>query len=183
MTQRWKVNSSKIVYSHPFFRVQEVDVTLPNGIHISDYTVWENKDVSQVVPILPNGQIVMVSQYKQGLSDFITECPGGFTNENEDPLESAKRELFEETGFESNDWISIGRFSHHPTKETGKLHLFVARDCFKSKLNATSDVSEIIDIRVMTFNEIIEEISLGITQQSGSMVALLLAKYHGYIKN
>ncbi|PIY79005.1 MAG: NUDIX hydrolase, partial [Candidatus Pacebacteria bacterium CG_4_10_14_0_8_um_filter_43_12] len=48
MLRKWKLLSSKIGYSHPFFKVREDHVITPTGLEINDYTVWESGDVAQV---------------------------------------------------------------------------------------------------------------------------------------
>ncbi|NCS97285.1 MAG: NUDIX hydrolase [Candidatus Pacebacteria bacterium] len=174
MLRKWKLLSSKIGYSHPFFKVREDHVITPTGLEINDYTVWESGDVAQVIPVLPNGKLLLVEQYKHGLGEMIVEFPGGFIENAELPEVAAFRELSEETGYTSTDVHKLGTFIHHPTKESGKLHLYVAKNIQKQAKKLAHDSTEDIRLLSVGSDELFKKIQSGEVLQSGSMLGLLL---------
>ncbi len=174
MSKKWKIIKSKIGYKHPFFKVREDHVVLPNGYEVPDYTIWESGDVAQVVPVRSDGKLLLVQQYKHGLGEVTEEFPGGFIDKDETPLEAVKRELIEETSFTSNKIKKIGTFIHHPTKETGKLHLFIAYDLKKSLINLEQDITENITVIYRTPEELLAKTKDGLVMQTGSMLGLML---------
>lgn len=174
MSKKWKLVSSKHGYNHPFFKVREDHVVLPNGHEVSDYTVWESGDVAQIIPVASDGKLLLVQQYKHGLGDIIEEFPGGFIDNGETPLQAVQRELSEEAGFFSKNIEKLGTFIHHPTKESGKLHLFVAYNIKKLSKSLDQDITEDITVVYRTPEELLEKIKDGIVMQTGSMLGLML---------
>ena len=70
----------------------------------------------------------------------------------EDPLVAAKRELLEETGYESDEWIYVGAHHPNPAIQTNRCHLYIAKNCKKtSELNL--DPFEEIEVRLMPLEE------------------------------
>ena len=95
-----KINS-KIVYSGDFLDVRKDDVILPNGKTSS--REWINHPGAVVViPILPNGDIAMIRQFRYSVGEEFIELPAGKLDKGEAPEECAKRELEEEIGFKTN---------------------------------------------------------------------------------
>ena len=174
MDKKWTLVKSKLGYKHPFFKVREDHVILPNGHEVPDYTVWESGDVAQVVPVMPDGKLLLVQQYKHGLGEVIEEFPGGFVDKGENFLDAAKRELSEETGFSSKKIKKIGTFIHHPTKEIGKLHLFIANDLEKLPNSLEQDITEDITVVYRKPEELLEKIKNGTVMQTGSMLGLMI---------
>ena len=68
----------------------------------------------------------LVEQYRYGIEAPTLELAGGVCDVDEAPLETAKRELLEETGFASNDWISLGQVSSNPAMQDNYTHSFLA---------------------------------------------------------
>lgn len=174
--KEWKTHKSGESYSHPFMKILAEEVELPNGIVIPDYTVWKSGNVAQVLPITVDGRAVLVRMFKQGAQRMIYECPGGFINDDEDPLIAAKRELAEETNFVSNDWEKIHVFYHHPSKERGETHFFLARNAFLDTENGhAQDATEEIEIVLLSFSELMSLIMSGEIIQTGTIAGVLLA--------
>lgn len=175
MSKKWLTLKSKIAYDHPFFRVREDSVQLPNGLTIPDYTVWESGDVAQVVPITADGKYLLTEQYKHGLGEVILELPGGFVDKNESPLHAAKRELSEETGYTSDNFSKLGTFCHHPSKENGKIHLYLATNIKQQSHKLRADTTEDITLKLFTKNQVLQLIANNKVIQTGTLLGLLLS--------
>ena len=72
-----------------------------------DFFVFQSVDWINILPITKDGKVVFVEQYRPGTDSITLELPGGMSNEDEEPIESAKRELKEETGFSMGQWLSL----------------------------------------------------------------------------
>jgi ADP-ribose pyrophosphatase len=175
MLQRWKLLGSEIGYSHPHLKVRLDHVVLPDGAEIPDYAVWLSPDVAQVVPLRHDGRVALARMYKHGAGDFVTEFPGGFINDGEDPAAAALRELNEETGLAAARLEPLATVRHHPTKESGSTFLFLAHDVTASDSYAPPDDTEEIEILWAPLDDLPDMISSGEITQTGTVAATFLA--------
>jgi len=81
-----------------------------------------------MIPVLPDGRIIYEKQYRFAVGDYIYELPAGTLEPGEDPLETAKRELMEETGYSAKRWRKLAEFYLAPGYSTEYMHLYVAED-------------------------------------------------------
>jgi hypothetical protein len=112
----YTVKSSNIVYRSPWMTVYEDQVRKTDGA-IGMFDRISVQDSSIIVPIFKDGSILMVENYRHGARTNLLELPGGLINVNEEPLVAAKRELLEETGYESNtieyiNWPNLEEFEY-----------------------------------------------------------------------
>jgi ADP-ribose pyrophosphatase len=96
--ESWRTLGREYVYQSPWcaFRVDEVE--LPGGAQI-EYGVLESGGFASVVPVTGGGDVVLVRQWRQPLGAFTLELPSGVVDAGEKPERTARRELFEETGY------------------------------------------------------------------------------------
>lgn len=97
-----------------------------------DYVRLEGPDWVNVVaftPLSEGGDLLVVQQFRHGIDAPTYEIPGGACDPGEDPLQSAKRELIEETGFASAAWIPLGLCTPNPATQNNRTHTFLALDC------------------------------------------------------
>ena len=132
-----KINS-KIVYSGDFLDVRKDDVILPNGKTSS--REWINHPGAVVViPILPNGDIAMIRQFRYSVGEEFIELPAGKLDKGETPEECAKRELEEEIGFKTNKLNFIATIHPAIGFANEKMSIFLAMDFKRTPtLEATS---------------------------------------------
>lgn len=95
---------------HAFYRLQGPD--------------WVN-----VIPFTREGDLLVVEQFRHGIDAATLEIPGGSCDEGEAPLASAQRELREETGYESAEWIELGHCAPNPATLGNRCHTFLALGC------------------------------------------------------
>ena len=112
-------------YLHPGIRVDRCE--LPNG-HIAEYHLLEYEDEVMIFALTKNQEAILIKQFRYGIQKAILELPGGSVDEGESPLEAAKRELMEETGYASDTFIEVGCTSPNPAIYTNRVYSFLATD-------------------------------------------------------
>ena len=95
---RAKVVKSKVIYSGPVFGVRRDRVIEPGGVESVRDVVTHSGSVV-LLPIFPDGRLLLVRQYRHAVGDFLWELVAGRIEPGESPLEAARRELLEETGY------------------------------------------------------------------------------------
>jgi ADP-ribose pyrophosphatase len=123
----WRRKQSEIVADCRVFNVRR-DVSLsPRGDAEHDFFVLEASDWINVIPLTDAGEVVMIEQYRHGSEDVTLEIPGGMVDEGESAREAAAREMLEETGYSSEEIVSLGRVRPNPAIHNNWLHTFLAR--------------------------------------------------------
>jgi ADP-ribose pyrophosphatase len=172
--KKWELLDSKMAMDIPWFKVRQDKVKLESGKILEDYYVWVSKDVAMVVPITSENKLVLVKQYKHGVGEIMLEYPAGYLDKNEKPEEAARRELEEETGYTIKEMSFLKKVIHHPTKETGCLHLFLAK--VEEKRNETKfDENEEIEVCEFTIPEVMKMIEENKIWATASILATYLA--------
>jgi len=121
----WKTLRSDVVYENNWLSIRHEDVITPAGTPgIYGVVSFKNKAVA-VVPIDDEGYTYLVGQYRYPLNEYSWEIPEGGSPLGTDPLESARRELKEETGLIAQRWTKIGRIhtSNSATDEEGFVYV------------------------------------------------------------
>ncbi len=91
-----------------------------------DFFVLRTNEWVNVVALTPEDDLVLVRQWRHGVRRVTLEIPGGLVDDGETPREAAERELFEETGYRSDDWRPIGRVDPNPAIQMNGCHTFLA---------------------------------------------------------
>jgi ADP-ribose pyrophosphatase len=107
--------------------VEHHTVELPDRQLIPDWPWIITPDYINVVAVTEDGQFLCFRQVKYGIEGTTLGIVGGYINEGEAPLAAAQRELLEETGYESADWLSLGSYCVDPNRGFATGHLFLAR--------------------------------------------------------
>jgi len=103
----WRTVASERVYENSWISVREDSVTRPDG-EPGIYGVVHYKNVAVGILPVEDGHTFLVGQYRYPLEQYSWEIPEGGCPEGEEPLQAAKRELKEETGFEAENWRMLG---------------------------------------------------------------------------
>ena len=120
------VSSRNILDLPPWFSVIEDTVRLPSGRVVEDFYRIEAPDYVLISARLADGSILMERHFTQCLGRVILTYPAGGVEAGETPLEAARRELLEETGFEAAHWTPLGSFLVDGTRGICTAHLFAA---------------------------------------------------------
>lgn len=129
----WKMIKSETLIDDYHVTVHKDAVQLPDGAVIDDFYTVTIPDAAMVAAITSDGTILLKQEFRYACGEQIIECPAGMFEENEtDPLVVAKRELLEETGYESSEWTYLGATLESTSKLTNRMHLFLAKDCVQT---------------------------------------------------
>ena len=124
----WKTKARKtILHNNPWLTVEHHTVELPDGRVISEWPWVKTPDYVNVVAVTEDDKFLCFRQVKYGIEGVTLSIVGGYINEGEEPLAAAQRELLEETGYESPDWLSLGSYLVDPNRGIATGHLFLAR--------------------------------------------------------
>jgi ADP-ribose diphosphatase len=124
----WKTNSRKTILDEkPWLTVEHHTVELPNGRIIPNWPWVITPDYINVIAVTEDERFICFRQVKYGIEGTTLSVVGGYINESEDPLAAAQRELLEETGYKSTDWLSLGSYLVDPNRGIATGHLFLAR--------------------------------------------------------
>jgi len=122
----FKVKNSKEIYNGQVIDLRVDEILNENGS--TGYREVVSHPGGAAVVAVNNGKIILVTQFRYPLNKTIYELPAGKLDHSEDPVECAKRELEEETGFKSDNFIKLGEIVSTPGFCDERLHLFLARD-------------------------------------------------------
>jgi 8-oxo-dGTP pyrophosphatase MutT (NUDIX family) len=146
----WKVLETS--YFRPRFRIDKCE--LGNG-NLLDATIFEFRSWANIVALTKGGQVVLVKQYRHGACDVLLEFPGGVVEDGEDPMDGARRELLEETGYRAEQIIQIGKLFPNPALQTNTLYCYLALDAVKVS-GQSLDAGEDIEVHLMSLDELVE---------------------------
>lgn len=141
---KWKVLHSEYLFKRPWLTARKDEVQLPDGRINPEYYILEYADWVNVIAITKMGEFVLERQYRHGLGKTCYELPCGVIEEGETPLEAAKRELLEETGFAGGLWQEWMTLSPNASANTNLTYCFLARDVEKvseQRLDPTEDIA------------------------------------------
>jgi 8-oxo-dGTP pyrophosphatase MutT (NUDIX family) len=122
----WVTLSSRIILSNPWFRVRRDEVIRPDGKRGEYNTVLAPVAVG-VVPYFDDGSILLVGQYRYSISRYSWEIPEGGAHRGERPVQTARRELAEETGYRAAIFRSLGIVHTSNCFTSEMAYLFYAR--------------------------------------------------------
>jgi 8-oxo-dGTP pyrophosphatase MutT (NUDIX family) len=152
-TSPWQRLSRRKVYDNPWITVWHDDVIRPDGEPgIYGVVHYANQAVG-VVPIDADDRIVLVGQYRYTIDSYSWEIPEGGAPWGEDPLEGARRELREETGYVAADWRELGRIHLSNSISDEIATLYVATGLTPG--DARPDGTEDLRLRHVPFDEVV----------------------------
>jgi 8-oxo-dGTP pyrophosphatase MutT (NUDIX family) len=163
----WQTLATQPVYDNPWISVREDQVINPGGGRgIYGVVHMKNKAIG-VIPLDADGNTYLIGQYRYALNEYSWEIPMGGGPIGIDPLESAQRELKEETGFTARQWTNIARLhtSNSVTDEEGFVFLAEELTAGETEFEETEDlkirkVSLTEALRMVMDNEITDAISV-----------------------
>ncbi len=164
--------NNRVIYEGRVFDLHVRQVQLPDDNEAQREIIVHPGAVA-LLPILPDGQIVLVNQFRSAARRIMLEIPAG-TLEPDEPLqEAAIRELREETGYRPQKLETMGGIYVTPGYSTEYIHFYLATDLVADPLD--NDEDEIIEIVRLPFCEAINKVLAGQIEDSKTVSCLLKA--------
>lgn len=143
----WKTLSRQTILEHSkYLSVEEHVVKLPDGQVIERWPWIVTPDYVIVVATTADSEYVCFRQTKYGVEDTSLAPTGGYIEPGEDPLEAAKRELLEETGYQATEWIDLGAYVVDANRGVATAYLYLAVDAHQV---ATPDADDLEDQQLL----------------------------------
>jgi ADP-ribose pyrophosphatase len=165
--------SSRLLHEGRHFSFLQDEVELPNGLKTYRDIVRHPGAVA-IVPVLPDGRVVLVRQYRYAAGKPLLEIPAGTLEEGEDPLECARRELIEETGYEASELTAILSCYMAPGYSDEVIHFFEAGGLREVGISPEEDES--IEVEVSELGEIIRMIEENIIEDAKTIIGIRCLK-------
>lgn len=168
----------ELKYKGTILEVYEDTIQIPNG-NVAHWDFIKHIGAAAVVPVMADGRILMVRQYRNALERYTLEIPAGALNfEGEPKIECAGRELEEETGYRSENLEWLMNINTTVAFCNELIGIFVATDLIPSKQHLDED--EYVDVEPHPLDELLEMIYEGkITDSKTASALLAYARKYG----
>lgn len=169
----WKTLKITPVYENPWIRLEEHDILNPAGKEgIYGKVHFKNRAMA-IIPVDTDGNTWLIGQYRYPLDEYSWEIPMGGGLIGKDLLDSAKRELKEETGLRAEKWTEIMKI-HTSNSVTDELAIvYLAEDLTQGETEF--EETEILQIKKLPFGEVLEMVMAGEITDSISVAGILKA--------
>lgn len=165
--RRWKVlESHYIAREGDWFTVRKEKVQLPNGHIVPSWYIIDYPDWINVIAITKQGEFVMISQYRHAIAQTSYELVAGIKDKTDaSPMDAAKRELLEESGYGGGKWTPFMKLCPNPTSNSNYSYTFLAEGVEKVSEQHTEE-SEDIRVYLFSLEEIRELLEKGMMLQA-----------------
>lgn len=170
-----KTISSESIYEGNIISLRIDKVELPDGNHAKRELINHSGAVA-IIPVTKDGKLVLVRQYRKALDRTIIEIPAGGIEPGEDPRETAKRELEEETGYGAGKLKFVQAFATSPGFANEIIYLYLAEQLIEIENPAAGDEDEFIDVLEVTIEEAEALVETGEIYDAKTAFALLYVK-------
>jgi ADP-ribose pyrophosphatase len=165
----------RLVFQGRKFNFEVNHLRLPNKSE-GDWECIRHPGGALAVPVTPDGKLILLRQYRFALQGRLLEFPAGTVEHHEDPEETIKREIEEETGYRANKWRKLGEFPVAPGYSDELIYAFLAEDLEKLELPPEQDADEDMENVIMTPQELEQAILDGEPIDAKSISSFFLAR-------
>ena len=184
---KWEEVSTEHIINNEWIDLRRSAYRFPDGAVYEPFYTYSRRDYVVIVASDTEGRYICVRQFRQGIKEVTTEFPAGglersdgkeygkgSPNASEDPMDAAKRELKEETGYVSDKWTYLLKVPSNATIADNYAYIYMAEDCMRVTEQSLDD-TEFLNVELHTAADIEELIQTEGFQQSVHIMAWLLA--------
>lgn len=150
------IGEEKTVHRETIFEGKIIDVYVDDVV-LQDGSTSKREIVQHggavAVIALQDDRILLVEQYRKPIERMSVEIPAGKLEVGEKPLDTAKRELEEETGYRANQWTFVQRFATSPGFASEVIHIYFAQDIYQVEDPLPLDEGEFVKVYSVTIEE------------------------------
>ena len=175
MADAWHKRGTRRVLETVIFGIDAHSLVHPRTGREHEFWVLTAPDWCNIVPLTRDGRVVMVRQRRHGTDEETLELPGGMVDPGDaSPLEAARRELLEETGYRAGEVVPTGVIAPNPAMQSNRCWSFLARDVEPTGVTKL-DGGEDIDVVLVPYAEIPERVARGEISHALVVVAFAYA--------
>lgn len=169
--QKAVCNHATLVKRGRVFRLFSENVTLPNGVTL-DMEIIRHPGAAAIVPLMDDGSVLLLRQYRHALDDCIWEIPAGTLEPGEDARHCARRELVEETGYTAQVIEQLTVITPLPAYSDEHIHIFLASGLNEAEQQLDDD--ELLSVHRLELTRAVAMIAAGEIQDAKTIAGLLL---------
>jgi ADP-ribose pyrophosphatase len=170
-----EVLHQRLSYQGRKFNFEVTRLRLPNQVE-GDWECIRHPGGALAVPVTADGKLILLRQYRFAAQGRLLEFPAGTIEPYEDPAETIKREIEEETGYRAHRWQKLGEFFLAPGYSDEIIYAFLAQDLERLEVPPTQDADEDMENVLMTPQELTEAILAGEPVDAKSISSFFLAR-------
>lgn len=180
MTEEWpKIRSRRVTKVSPWMDIIAREVEFTPSAPLETYHAVGQADYLAIVARTPDGRIPIVRQYRPAIEAFSWELPAGLVDPGEQPIDSARRELMEETGYPARAIHPLGTAAACTGRLSNRVHSFFVET---GEREAAFKPEPGLSVTLMTPAELLRMIRAGEFVQQLHLGALMLAELHSFLK-
>lgn len=170
-----QIIKQRLFYQGRKFSFDVNRLRLPNGSE-GEWECIRHPGGALAVPVTPEGKLVLLRQYRFATQGRILEFPAGTIEPNEDPAETIRREIEEETGYRAHKWQKLGQFFLAPGYSDEIIYAFLAQDLELLEKPPAQDDDEDMEVVLFTPQELEAAILAGEPVDAKSISSFFLAR-------
>lgn len=167
-----KTLSRHNVFSGRIIKVYNDQVEMADGT-LTTREVVSHREAVAVIAVNEKGELLLVTQYRYPIKRDMLELPAGLIDPGESPLEAAKRELREETGYEAAHWELLTSTYSSPGSHDEKIHIFMASD-LRLVSEQDLDADEELTCSILPFDQVLIKVKSGVIKDGKTIIGVLL---------
>ena len=170
-----KTMKSERIYEGKIVNLRIDTVELPDKKY-SLRDIVEHPGAVGIIPITDDGYMILVKQFRKAVEKVLLEIPAGKIEINEEPKETALRELYEETGYQTDNMEYLFEFYTSPGFSNEKVYMFLAKELYYVGQNVNKD--EYIEIEKFKIEDLMDMIERGEINDSKTMIGIYYANMY-----
>lgn len=152
--------SRRLSYQGRKFGFEVSTLRLPNGVE-GEFETIRHPGGAMAVPLTTDGRYLLVRQYRFPVGGWLLEFPAGTVEPGENPEDTIRRELEEETGYRGHNWTDLGRFPLAPGYSDEYIHAYLAKGLEPLEEPPDQDEDEDLETVLLTGEELSDAIRAG----------------------
>ncbi len=164
------LEGAPLIYSGFRFDVCTAQVPLESG-GTAERQVVVHPGAVAILPLIEKDKLVLIRNRRHAVGERLWEVPAGTLEPGEEPIETARREVIEETGYKANTMEPLVDFYTTPGFCTEKMHVFVGRDL--EHVGQNLDDTEEIEVHIFAWDKVKEMLRKGAISDGKTMLTLL----------
>jgi len=165
-------NRSDLLRKGRVFDFYAENITLPNKVTL-DMEIIRHPGAAAIVPVMTDGTVLLLKQYRHAVDGYIWEIPAGTLNPGEEALTCARRELTEETGYTARHFEKLAEITPLPAYSDERIHIYLATDLHPASQNLDAD--ELLSVHPVELPRCLNMIAAGEIQDAKTICGLQLA--------